>query len=218
MSLLKEKDRQQLAKEFEALQNPVKILMFTQDKECQYCRETRSIIEEVAALSDKISFEVLDFVADKEAVTQYGIDKIPATVIMRGGETPKDYGIRYYGIPSGYEFSSLVEDILMVSLGDSGLSAETKLLLSKLTQPLHLQVFVTPTCPYCPQAVRLAHQLALESDLVRADMVEAIEFPHLSMKYQVRGVPRTVINEVAHLEGAAPEPMLLAKIREAIAV
>jgi glutaredoxin-like protein len=132
---------------------------------------------------------------------------------MRGGETPKDYGIRYYGIPAGYEFSTLINDIMMVSRGESGLSAETKAYLAGLTQPLHLQVFVTPTCPYCPPAVHLAHQLAFESDLVRADMVEAIEFPHLSYKYQVQGVPRTVINETAHMEGSTPEGLLLAKIK-----
>ncbi|MCB0155607.1 MAG: thioredoxin family protein, partial [Anaerolineae bacterium] len=115
-------------------------------------------------------------------------------------------------------FTSVIEDILMISKGDSGLTDTTKKLLKELTQPLHLQVFVTPTCPYCPPAVRLAHQMAMESDLVQADMVEAIEFPHLSNKYQVQGVPRTVINEVAHLEGAAPEQMLMAKIREAVGV
>jgi glutaredoxin len=79
-----------------------------------------------------------------------------------------------------------------------------------------MQVFVTPTCPYCPRAVLLAHQLAMESDMIRGDMVEAIEFPHLSQKYEVRGVPRTVINEDVHLEGAAPEQMVMARLMEAI--
>jgi glutaredoxin-like protein len=136
---------------------------------------------------------------------------------MTGGEQSRDYGIRYFGIPSGYEFSSLIEDIMMVSSGQSGLSAATKEVLANLEKPVHLQVFVTPTCPYCPQAVLLAHKLAFESDKVKADMVEAIEFPHLSMKYQVQGVPRTVINETVHQEGAAPEAMLLAKLKEAVA-
>ena len=217
MALLKEKDREHLIKEFEALTAPVKILVFTQETECQYCTETRMIAEEISSLSDKISLDVYDFVADQEVAEHYHIDKIPATVITRGGDDPQDYGIRYFGIPSGYEFSSLIEDILMVSQGESGLAEETKAQLKALTGPLHLQVFVTPTCPYCPSAVHLAHQLALESDLVRADMIEAIEFPHLSMKYQVQGVPRTVINETAHLEGAAPEQMLMAKVKQATA-
>jgi glutaredoxin-like protein len=218
MSLLKEKDQELLKKEFELLQEPVKIVVFTQEMECQFCSETRMIAEEIGALSDKISLEVYDFVTDKAVAEQYDVDKIPAMAILRGEEMPRDYGIRYYGIPSGYEFSSLIEDIMMISLGESGLSEETKAQLGALTQPLHLQVFVTPTCPYCPQAVRLAHQLALESDLVRADMVEATEFPHLSIKYGVHGVPRTVINETVHLEGAAPEVMLMAKVKEAIGV
>jgi len=215
--LLKQEDREYLTKEFAGLKEPVKIVVFTQEMECQYCSETRMIAEEIAGLSDKISLEVYDFVADKAVADQYDIDKIPATVIMKGGDTPKDYGIRYFGIPSGYEFSSVIEDIMMISQGESGLAVETKAELKELTEPLHLQVFVTPTCPYCPGAVRLAHQLALESDLVRGDMVEAIEFPHLSMKYQVQGVPRTVINETTHMEGMAPEHMLMARVREAVA-
>jgi len=217
MALLKEEDRQYLQKEFEALTRPVELIVFTQEFECQYCAETRAIAEELAGLSDKISVKVYDFQKDAEVAEHYGIDKIPAIVLLKGGDDPKDYGIRYYGIPSGYEFSTLIQDILMVSRGESGLSPETKAQVAALEHPLHLQVFITPTCPYCPQAVHLAHQLAFESDLIRSDMVEAIEFPHLSMKYQVQGVPRTVINEVAHLEGAAPEQMLMAKIQEALA-
>jgi glutaredoxin-like protein len=217
MSLLKESDQQQLKKQFESLAAPVKLVMFTQEMECQYCAETRMISEEVASLSENISVEVYDFVHDKEIAEQYKIDKIPAIAIVREGEQPKDYGIRLFGIPSGYEFSSLIENIMMVSQGESGLSAETKAWASRLETAVHLQVFVTPTCPYCPQAVIMAHQLAMESDFITADMVEAIEFPHLSNKYQVQGVPRTVINEEFHMEGAAPEPMLLGKLQEAVA-
>ncbi len=217
MALLKEDDRQHLINEFSALTDPVKIIVFTQKFECQYCAETRMIAEEVASLSDKISVEVYDFEADAEIAAEYNIDKIPATVIMRGGDQPKDYGIRLFGIPSGYEFSTFIEDIVMVSKGESGLSAETKAWVANLTEPVHMQVFITPTCPYCPRAVILAHQLAMESDLIHSDMVEAIEFPHLSNKYHVQGVPRTVINETVHMEGAAPEMMLLGKLKEAVA-
>ena len=145
MALLKEEDRQHLIKEFEALQTPVKLLMFTQELECQYCRETRMITEEVAELSDSISVEIYNFVTDKEVAEKYDIDKIPAIAILRDGDEPKDYGIRYYGIPSGYEFSSLIEDVMMVSAGESGLSEATKAQVATLSKPAHIQVFVTPT-------------------------------------------------------------------------
>ena len=218
MALLNDQIRDQVRNEFDALTGEVKLVLFTQKMECQYCSETRELAEELAGLTDKIAIEIFDFEDDQEAVETYNIDKIPAMAIVKGGDEPQDYGIRLYGIPSGYEFSTLLEDILMVSSGDSGLSDQTKAELAELTTPLHLQVFVTPTCPYCPRAVRLAHMMAMESHLVTGDMVEAIEFPHLSNKYNVMGVPRTVINEHAYLEGAAPEAMLMAKVREAIAV
>ena len=216
MSLLNDEIKTQLQSEFTNLTGPVKLVLFTQEMECQYCAETRSLAEEVAGLSDKIDVEIYDFVKDSEIAETYNIDKIPAMAIIKGGDEPKDYGIRLYGIPSGYEFSTLIEDIAMVSSGESGLDQATKDELASLSSPLHFQVFVTPTCPYCPPAVRLAHKMALESELVTGDMVEAIEFPHVSNKYQVMGVPRTVTNEDYFLEGAAPEAMLMAKVREAL--
>ncbi|HSJ54068.1 MAG TPA: thioredoxin family protein [Anaerolineae bacterium] len=218
MALISAKDAEHLRNEFEAeLVSPVKILMFTQTVECQFCSETRQIVEEVAALSDKIEAVIYNFVSDKAVADLYGIDKIPAIAILRSENgTDTDYGIRFYGIPSGYEFTSIVEDIMDVSKGESGLQPKSKQAVAELTEPVHFQVFVTPTCPYCPQAVRLAHRFAMESDLITADMIEAIEFPHLANKYAVYGVPRTVINESFHQEGAVPEPMMLAKLLEAV--
>jgi predicted DsbA family dithiol-disulfide isomerase len=89
--------------------------------------------------------------------------------------------------------------------------------IESLTEPVHMQVFVTPTCPYCPQAVALSYEMAYASPLVRADGVESTEFPQVAIKYQVAGVPRTVINEDTYLEGAAPPDMLWDRIQEALA-
>lgn len=198
------------------VQSPVTIHMFTQDFECGYCKETRQIAEEVAELSDYVTLQVHDFVGDQALAEAMGIDKIPALAI--NGENDRDYGIRFYGIPSGYEFTSLLEAILAVGTEEHDLDAATIAYLDSLETPLHLQVFVTPTCPYCPQAVVLAHRMALASDKVRADMVEVTEFPHLGQRYEVMGVPRTVINEETYLEGAAPEKMLLDKVKDAVAL
>ncbi len=216
MGFLNEDVQQQVREMFADLSAPVKLVVFTQGEggavECEMCRETRELAEEVASLAEQISVEVHDFVGDAETVAAYGIDKIPALAIVRGGEEAKDYGIRLYGIPSGYEFSTLIEDIVMVSSGDPGLAPKTLAALEQLPGPIQIQVFVTPTCPYCPRAVLLGHKLAMASDKVTAAMVEASEFPHLANKYQVYGVPRTVVNDVIHVEGAVPETMLLDKL------
>jgi glutaredoxin-like protein len=190
-----------LKETFKELDGNVKLIVFTQEVECQYCEETRKLMEEIAALSDKIAVEVYDFVADSDKVEKYKIDKIPATVV----EGKKDYGIRLYGIPAGYEFTSLVESIIAVSKGESDLSEETKAALSQLKDNVHIQVFVTLTCPYCPRAVDMAHKLAIESDLITGDMVESAEFHHLAHKYNVMAVPKVIINEDIQFEGVLPE-------------
>ncbi len=214
MPLMDDKTRQQVREMLSDLTGPVTLLMFSQEFECQMCADTRQIAEEVAALSDQITVTVKDFVADEVLAKDLDVDKIPAIAVLGADEA--DYGIRFYGIPSGYEFMSLLESIQLVSKGEAQLQADTLAYLDALEGDLHLQVFVTPTCPYCPQAVVLAHRLAFASDKVRADMIEATEFPHLSMRYSVMGVPRTVINENTFLEGAAPEQMLLSKVQEAL--
>jgi glutaredoxin-like protein len=212
MSLLNDKDAKFLRDHFkQQLQKPVKLLFFTQTIACQFCRETEQILTEVAGLSDKIALETYNFVTDKTVADQYGVDKIPATVVM----SDVDYGMRYYGIPSGYEFTSLVEDIVDVSRGKSGLSEESLKQIAQIKDPIHIQVFVTPTCPYCPAAVRMAHSLALASDKITSDMVESIEFPQLANKYDVQGVPRSVVNEDTHIEGAVPEPVFVAHVLKA---
>jgi len=139
--VLREQDIVEIRKRFEGLVNPVKLVHFTQELNLEYGRETRQLLQEVAEISDKINLEVFNFLIDKEKVAEYGVDKVPATVVRNG----KDYGIKFYGLPAGYEFSTLLDALLGVSAGESGLSDDSKDKLKKLTQPLHLEVFVTPT-------------------------------------------------------------------------
>ncbi len=211
MGLLQDKDKEAIKERLEPMTGKVKLVYFTQEQDCQFCSETGQLLEEVSELSDKLELEVYDFAENKNMAEEYNITKIPATVMT--GEDGEDKGIRFYGIPSGYEFATLLEDMLMISAGDSGLGDDTKAFLKTLDKDVHFQVFVTPTCPYCPGAVRLAHQMAFESGKVVGDMVEATEFPELSQKYQVMGVPRTIINEDTALEGMRPEEMLLQELQ-----
>jgi glutaredoxin-like protein len=216
MSMIGEKDRETVKDRLARLMKPVKAVVFTQEMECQFCSETRELMQELAGLTDKLKVEVRDFVGDAAEAKRLGVDKIPAIALL--GEGDKDYGVRFYGIPAGYEFVSLLESLEMVSKGDSGLAPATREKLKGLKKPLHLQVFVTPTCPYCPRAVVLAFKLAMESPLITASMVESTEFPHLANRYQVSGVPHTVIGESPQpMIGAYPEPAAVDLILSAVA-
>jgi glutaredoxin-like protein len=187
----------------EKMENPVKIVMFTQELECRFCSDTRQLIQEFATLSDKITVEIYDFVTDADKVKEYGIDKIPALAIIGN----KDYGVRIYGIPYGYELQTLIEAIITVSRGKTDLSEQTKAILADVKAPVHIQVFVTLTCPHCPVAAAVAHKLAVESDMVRADVIDTSEFPTLAQKYSIIGVPKIVINEKIEFVGAFNEDL-----------
>ena len=208
-SLIPDDHREQVRSEFnEKLQNPVKIIMFTQQIECQFCAETRQLINEIAALNDRITVEIYDFVADAEKAKHLGIEKIPALAIM--GE--KDHGIRFYGFPYGYELRTLIDGVILASRGTTDLSEDTKGKLRQITVPIHIQVFVTLTCPHCSTAASMAYQFAVENSLIRADVIEANEFPHLALQYGVMGVPKIVVNEKIEFVGAVLENLFLEQV------
>lgn len=212
MSLLNDKVINDLKNLFAGLKKDVNILFFTQELECAFCRETHALVEEVTALNDKLHLNVFDLVKDHQEAEKYQIDKIPALVVM----DEKDRGIRFFGVPAGYEFSSFISSVLLVSTGNLTLKKSTREVLDYIKKPIDLKVFVTPTCPYCPAAVILAHQMAYYSENITASMIESSEFQPLAIKYQVQGVPRTIINETVFMEGAAPEEMLLEKIKASL--
>jgi glutaredoxin-like protein len=207
-----EKVRQQVAGVLADMDAPVRLLFFTQEHACGSCRDQREILQELAHLSEKIRLDVRDLIGDGEEARRYGVDKIPATVVL--GE--RDYGIRFFGVAGGYEFTSLLEAVLMVSQGEPGLAPEVLEILKAIDRPVHLEVMVTPTCPYCAKMVHLAHQFAMASEHIRADMVESSGYPHLVQRYRVTGVPKTVIDEVPAFEGTLPPATAALEILRAV--
>jgi len=203
LSLLPDDKKELLKEDFKEMVDPVKIVMFTQEFECRFCSDTRKIAQEIATLNSKITTEVYDLTIDIAKAKEYGIDKIPGLAITG----KKDYGVRIYGIPYGYELQTLTEAIINVSKGKTDLSDKTKQILKEVKSPVQIQVFVTLTCPHCPTAAVVAHKLAIESDLIKADIIEGSEFPDLAMKYNVIGVPKIIINETVEFVGASNEDL-----------
>jgi glutaredoxin-like protein len=217
--ILNKSIRTQIKNIFAELQDPIGVLLFTSNaKDCEFCEDARQLLEEVNSLTGKIKFSIFDLSKDKNVFERFNVEQIPTTILTtQQGEAAGDQRIRFIGIPGGNEFTSLIHGILMISRGDSGLTKDTRNYLRTLSEPLDLKIFVTPTCPYCPSVVVLAHKMAFESEKVTATMVEAIEFPELSDQFEVSGVPLIVINEgQGELLGAVPESQLVEKIRKVI--
>jgi len=207
--------KRQVSELLKHMDKPVMAKLFVSEERCLTCQETKEILEIIGSLAPegKLNIELYEKEKDNEIIEQYEIVNYPA--IFLEGEAVKGKLV-YTGIPSGYEFGSIIEDILDVSSGKVTLKKENVEKLSKIDKPLTIGVFVTPTCPYCPQAVRLAHKAAMVNPFIKGEMVEATEFPALAQKYYVMGVPKTVINDgEVQFEGAMPEDMFIAKVMEA---
>ncbi len=204
MSLLSDRDRQTVQTHLAGLTHDVTLLFFTQTIAApETALIARQVVDEVASLSDRVSVDEVNLILDREKSALYGIDRIPAIVLLRDGA---DTRMRFLGAPAGYEFSSLIESIILAGTDDSGLTEDSKKLIAeKATSPMDIKVFVTPTCPHCPRAVTLAHRMAVESPNISATCVEASEFHDLSRQYRVTGVPKTVASGGAEILGALPE-------------
>ena len=202
MPLLSAQDRATVQKHLEKLAHQVTLLFFTQTIAApETVHIARQVIGELPELNDKITIEEVNLVLDRERAAQFGVEHVPAIVLLRDGA---DTRMRFLGAPAGYEFMSLVEAVTLAGTGDSGLEESSKALLRDVNSPLDIKVFVTPTCVYCPRAVTTAHRMAVESPFVTATCIEATEFPELSRRYQVTGVPKSIANG-NEIIGALPE-------------
>jgi len=219
MPIIPDRDRDMLKREFrKELKDDVTLRLFTQGsslltipgRECKYCPETKQLLEELTALSPKLHLEVYDVYSRAEEKQKYGVDQIPAIVMGKNGEGR----LKFYGIPMGLEFPTIVEGIKTISRGVSPLSMDTRKRLRKVDQPVHIRVFVTPSCGYCPTVARLAHALALENEHITSDVIEVEEFPALAQAFQVKGVPKTVMGTVSQLAGVPAQVQLVGAVSE----
>ena len=202
--ILQEDIIKQIKERLNGMKSNVEIIFYPNEAG-QLNSHIEQMAKELSETSDKLTFKI----GDKKDTPE-----LTPAIELKGNNKGR---IIFSGIPSGHEFATLLEDLLLVSGNDSKLSDETKEFLSKLEKPLQLKAFVTPTCPYCPAAVFLAHRMAMESNKVEAYMVEATEFPEESQKFQVSGVPHTIINnKQGGFVGAHPEPSAVEQIKKSL--
>jgi len=212
MAVMDQETADETRKRLDALETEIKLVFFKETLLCRSCGPAEEFLREVCALSSRVKLEVYNRVTDTEKAAEYGVTLTPATVI----EGPKGRRVRFYGIPAGYEFVSLLESVKNSAAAVLELSKETLDALAAVVAPVNIKVFVTPTCPYCPAAVVLAHKFALASPNITAEMIESTEFPELVRKYSVEGVPRTIVNDKIDLIGLQPEQALLKAVLDSI--
>ncbi len=202
MALFDSKIKEQLTEILSKMKEKVTIVNFTQDIECPMCRDTRMFAEEIASFNDKLDVKVYNFLKDRDMAEKMGVDKIPAIVLLDKNDI--DHGVRYFGLPGGYEINSFMSSILELSGHREKLPDDIMKRIKDIDRDVHIQVFVGLSCPHCPGAVTVAHRLAMENSRIKADMIDTNNFVPLAQKYNVSGVPKIVINDKFDLTGAHP--------------
>jgi glutaredoxin-like protein len=203
MALIDERTREEVVKRLLALTEPVSLILRHAPKgSCPTCAKSRELVETLAEMAPgKVMVELVE--ADSTH------DQLPEIAVARPGETPR---VLFQGIPSGFEFATLIDALERVGGGGSGFSDSVSRRLDNLEHDLEVTVFVTPSCPYCPSAASLANRMALASDRVLARTVEANEFPDLARRHGVRGVPHTEVNGSRSFVGALPEEHFVERV------
>jgi len=188
--------------------NRVTIIFFEQSIGCETCAPTRRVLEQIARDHNDVTLDVRNLVLDKDKAAECGVDRVPALIVSsQAGDR-----IRYYGAPLGNELPTFLQAVAMAATGHTELDEQSRVKLKALTTPVRLSVFFTPTCAYCPRMISLANQAAIESPLVSTVAIDATEFPDLVRRYNVNGVPKTVINEAREILGAVPESEFVAAL------
>lgn len=210
MKFFNDNTRQQLTDLIGELKGEVKMYVFKSDSGCRTCKDTIQYLDEIAGLNQQIKLTVYDEDTDKQQFTRFEILMVPAIVIL--SDMSVSEGVRFYGIPSGYEVHSLISAIKRASGVLDPLPEESEKKILKINKNIDIQVFVTPTCPNCPEAVINGHTLAFHNPFITCNVIEAGSFPELSQKFNVRGVPKIIINQTHELDG----PQSLAELIEVI--
>ena len=206
-----EPDERDLVAGLATLTSDVRLVFFTQTFGCDACLPARQVVDEVARLSERVTVEEYNLVLDKDKVSEYGVDRAPAIVVAG----TQDMGLRYYGVPSGYELMTLVDAVVLVGGGgadDDGLAPASLAAVAALDRPVDIKVFVTPTCRFCPQMANLAYRLAAASPNITASVIEATEFPDMVQRYRVSGVPKTVVDDRIEILGVQPEESFVKEV------
>lgn len=208
----------------EQLQEDVRLVFFTCEKPGTHaavpieqrpddlCPEVYELLNALTELSSKLHLETYVLDEAPELAKGYGIARTPAVALVNG----HDARIRQYGLPIGYQFTAFLESLLHVSRGSGELLPVTQQHLAQVRWPVHIEVFSTPNCPFCGVAANIAHQFALHNAHIRADAINAMEFPEQVDTYRIRAVPHIAINGKHHFVGAKSEERLLHYVYEAL--
>ncbi len=194
---------------FDSLPNKVPILLFTKDGENDVLNQAaRDLLRAFNRISGKI--EVREFSLDSSEAKTLDVTTSPTLLF-----DPEHYAIRYMGVPYGEEGRTLVGIILLLGYRTGNLSPHSEKILKRLDSKREVKVFVSPTCPYCPdQAINAVKATVERPDLVSVELIDIQSNPEMASRYSAFSVPQTFANEVLIAYGAQSEELFVLSLEK----
>ncbi len=205
--------RKMLGEILNEMQDEVQVKLYVDSMECDTCKETHQLLDEMTEVNDKIKYELIDVNGDASVGAIHGIKMYPTIVVL--DKDGNDKGVRFNGIPAGHEINALLAALVDMSGKPLDLDEKTIEAIKAIDTETDIKVFVTLTCPHCSGAVTKAHRIAMLNPYVKASMVEAQTFNQLSAQHNVSSVPKIVINDSIDFVGNQPMDVFLENIQKA---
>ncbi|MEW6265476.1 MAG: FAD-dependent oxidoreductase [Thermodesulfobacteriota bacterium] len=199
--------QEQLKQVFSAVPHDMPVYLFTDRSRPQDEIETaRRLFSALKEISGRIEFKEYDISAPEAG--KWNVDRAPCLVFA-----PGEYNLKYLGLPLGEEGRTLIETLILLGLRSSRLSDQALKVLEKIKSPRKVRVFVSPTCPYCPQqAVNGVKAALARPGLVSLEIVDTSFNPDLAEQYSIFSVPQTWANEVLIAKGAQSPELFAASL------
>lgn len=194
---------------FDLLPRKVELLLFTgPGRNEPYCEAARKVLGSLAGLSDKIGFREFDL--KHELAAKYKVQYTPTLIL-----DPDQVNIRWLGVPLGHETEPFFQALNMIGHQNSRLGDQSLKVLKSINEPRHIKLFVSLTCPYCPQQARNALQAAVERpEFISLEIIDVQAMPELADQYQAFGTPLVFANEKLIAKGAQPEELFMASLKK----
>lgn len=199
----------QLRATFAQMPNTIPLLLFTEkSRDDVFAQANRQVIRAFRELTDKITLHEYDL--SHEKARQYNVTVSPTLVIA-----PDQYNIRWIGAPMGEEARTFLELLLLVGSGNSNASEQSMKVLERLDAPRHVKVFISPSCPYCPQeAVNGAKAAVARPDLISLELIDIQCRPDIAQQYAAQSVPVAYANETLIGQGAQAEEVFMSSLQK----
>ena len=199
----------QLRQTFDQLPNEIPLYLFVDHSQDDvFVQACRQVVRAFRELTPKITIK--EYYLDHELASKWRVDSSPTLLL-----DPEHYNIRWLGAPMGEEGRSFLEAMILLGMGKSGMSDQSAKVMQRIESPRDVKIFVSPTCPYCPQQVVNGLRAAIEKpDLVSLEVVDIQNRPDLAEQYNAQSVPQAYANDVLIGQGAQQEEVFMASLQK----